>query len=263
MARGESLSRNIDWDVAAPFYDAFVRADFDLAFWLQAASATPGEVLELMCGTGRITVPLAKAGIPVTALDASAGLLDRLRGKVREQQLGIRLVQADVRDFALGKRFSLTFIGFHAFAEVLGRADRLRALRCVRRHVEDTGRLLVSLHAPDVRAAALHPDWRSHGTCPFGAGGTLEVSSRWDRAPDGTRVHGVQRYLERDPTGAVRRALELPITFDLIGPEEVASIAAEAGFRVADLRGDYAGSPYLPGTSPYLLFTLVPSSEAG
>lgn len=73
----QEMVHSIRWDWVASLYDAYVTATFDLPFWLQHATAAKGAVLELMCGTGRISVPLAEAGVSLTCVDASAGMLAR------------------------------------------------------------------------------------------------------------------------------------------------------------------------------------------
>ena len=110
---------DIPWDEVAAYYDAYVRSEGDLEFWREAAAAADGPVLEVMCGTGRITLPLLEAGFTVTGVDRSAALTAALRAKIAARGLGERatIVDADARDFALDRRFALVFVGFQsAFA---------------------------------------------------------------------------------------------------------------------------------------------------
>src|SRR5437016_5227175 len=79
------------WDTYAPFYDwenARTLGRRDVPFWRRVAAAADGRVLELGCGTGRVTVPLAKAGIDIVGVDLSAQMLKRLpRDKSRSQPI--------------------------------------------------------------------------------------------------------------------------------------------------------------------------------
>src|SRR3990170_4759916 len=77
VAEGAQLAKNIDWNRVASYYDAYVRTDLDLSFFLKHARESDGPLLELMCGPGRITMPLVEAGYDVTGIDSSSGLLDR------------------------------------------------------------------------------------------------------------------------------------------------------------------------------------------
>src|SRR5713101_7138202 len=71
------------WDEYAPFYDwenARTLGRRDVPFWRRVASQARGRVLELGCGTGRVTVPLAKAGVRIVGVDRSAQMLARGKG---------------------------------------------------------------------------------------------------------------------------------------------------------------------------------------
>src|SRR5512139_4057184 len=84
-------------------------ADFepDGPFFLSLAQQTGGAVLELGCGTGRITIPFARQGITITGLDVLAPMLDFAKNKAPD--LPIRWVQADARAFQLGRQFRFIF----------------------------------------------------------------------------------------------------------------------------------------------------------
>jgi SAM-dependent methyltransferase len=253
---GSVPPRNVDWDAVAPYYDAYVRATFDVPYFLDLARRAHGPVLELMCGTGRLTLPLVEAGHEVTGVDASPALLARLAAKLREHGLTARLVESDVRTFALGREFALVFVGFHAFAEVLGADERARAMRAIRPHVAPGGTLALAMHNPPVRAANVHDDRRTMGTFPLGEG-TLEVSSRW--RIEGTRVHGLQRFRELDRAGGLVGNLEVPIAFDLVPPEELVESASRVGLRLRRVLGDYDGAPFDPAASPFAVLEFTPA----
>jgi ubiquinone/menaquinone biosynthesis C-methylase UbiE len=85
------MNASIHWDWVAGLYDTYVTTTFDLPFFLREATATGGNVLELMCGTGRVSVPLAEAGVHLTCVDGSAEMLARLREKLAAK--GLRYVE--------------------------------------------------------------------------------------------------------------------------------------------------------------------------
>ncbi len=89
-----------------------------------------GKVLELMCGTGRVSIPLLEAGVDLTCVDASEGMLARLKDRLRARNLEARVVQADVRRLDLGEEgFELALIPSHSFSELVSSRDQLLALR--------------------------------------------------------------------------------------------------------------------------------------
>ena len=90
------------WDRYAPFYDwenAQTVARRDVAFWRNLARQHPGTVLELGCGTGRLSLPLLKSGADLVGVDRSEAMLNRLRLKARRAGLAgeARVVRGDIR----------------------------------------------------------------------------------------------------------------------------------------------------------------------
>jgi SAM-dependent methyltransferase len=118
----------IDHDRVADIYDLYVAYDFDLAFYVAEASKARGKILELMCGTGRVSIPLVEAGADLTCVDVSEQMLGRLEEKLRERNLEARVVRADVRRLDPPERFDLAIIPFHSFAELVSPRDQELAL---------------------------------------------------------------------------------------------------------------------------------------
>src|SRR5580765_2817151 len=77
------------WDDYAPFYDwenARTLGRRDVPFWRRIAAAADGRVLELGCGTGRVSLPLSKAGVDLVGIDRSAPMLERLRSTLTRRR---------------------------------------------------------------------------------------------------------------------------------------------------------------------------------
>jgi SAM-dependent methyltransferase len=117
-----------------------------VAFYIRQARAARGPVLEVACGTGRVTIPVAKAGIRVTGLDLSPHMLAIARSKA--DGLPVDFVQGDMTDFRLGRKFRLIFIPFRSFQAMLTPDEQRRCLRSVRRHLAPGGRLILNLFDP-------------------------------------------------------------------------------------------------------------------
>src|SRR5204863_8105376 len=90
----------------------------DIDWYRGKALASGGPVLEVGAGTGRVTIPIAEAGIPVHALDREPSMLQALRQKTSalpaETQARIAITEGDVRPFAISDRFSPALIPFRA-----------------------------------------------------------------------------------------------------------------------------------------------------
>src|ERR1700687_1929650 len=93
------------WDEYAPFYDwenAQTLGRRDVPFWRRVASSASGRVLELGCGTGRVSVPLVRAGVELVGIDRSAPMLSRAQSQIprspnRHVSNSLRLVRGDIR----------------------------------------------------------------------------------------------------------------------------------------------------------------------
>jgi len=72
---------HIDYDTVAEFYDLYAAATYDHEFILARVSSAT-RVLELMSGTGRLSIPLVRAGAVLTCVDLSRGMLDVLQRKL-------------------------------------------------------------------------------------------------------------------------------------------------------------------------------------
>lgn len=114
-------------------------------------------MLELACETGRLLIPLARAGVTITGLDLSPGMLAVARRKLaaepEEVQARVRLVEGDMADFALDGRFNLIFVTFNSFY-ALDDGEQWASLRAIRQHLPGDGRLMLGLFDPDVATIA-------------------------------------------------------------------------------------------------------------
>jgi SAM-dependent methyltransferase len=241
--------------LVARWYDAYVQADFDKAFWVEQARQHPGKRLELMCGTGRLSLPILKAGLELTCVDYSEGLLSVLAGKLASMGLHAEVLERDVRDLGLSG-FDYAFIGFNSFSELLTKGDQVAALRSTRHALRPDGVLILSLYNPAVRAPELDGQWRERGPFPLQGGGQLEMRGRYLLDPEIGIVVGAQAYREFDARGALTREVEMPMRFRLPEARELEALAAEEGFAPRRWWGDYQGARYEPERSPFIICEL-------
>jgi SAM-dependent methyltransferase len=118
-------------------YDLEDNNDTGIAFYSALAQETGGPVLEIACGTGRVSIPIARLGLAVTGLDIVPGMLDLARSK--SAGLPTRWVAGDARAFDLGEQFRLIYLTGNAFQAFLTRADQEALLENVRAHLHDEG----------------------------------------------------------------------------------------------------------------------------
>ena len=238
------------WDAYAPFYDwenARTLGRRDVPFWRRLASDATGLVLELGCGTGRVSIPLAKAGIDLVGIDRSAQMLARLRSRARLASFGeaargtLTLTRADIRALPFASRAFATVIAPYGLLQsLLCDRDLTATLNSVARVVRPGGVFGVDL-VPDV------PRWREYrnrvqlrGRAPGGAHLTLIESVRQD--PRRRLTLFEQRYVERRGRHASEHRFEL--RFRTLSVLQMTSRLERAGFCVEAVLGDYHGRPW-------------------
>jgi SAM-dependent methyltransferase len=240
------IGKSIDFDRVALYYDAHVLVDFDLPWWIAQVErhARTGPVLEVMCGTGRISLPLLRAcpDLRLVCVDYSAGLLARLRDKLDASLVDrCEAIEADLRELVLDRRFPLVILGFHAFAELSERDDAMRALVRIRELLEQGGVFVTVMHDPVARGATIGSQWVDLGTHALvGEPGRVRVRACWQWVDtESGLVEGVQEYVELDDLDRERARVELPVRFRLWAPETFEQLAAEAGLAVVERGFDY------------------------
>jgi len=114
-----------------------------------AALAGGGRALEFAIGTGRVAIPLAARGVPVTGIELSAAMLARLREKVDETQIPV--VAGDMTTATAPGEFTLVYLVFNTISNLLTQAAQVACFRNAARHLSPGGRFVVELWVPELR----------------------------------------------------------------------------------------------------------------
>jgi SAM-dependent methyltransferase len=142
------MDKSIVFDDVADIYDYYVQTDIDIPFFMKEFARSKEDVLELMCGTGRVSLPLLESGIAMTCVDYSSKMLMKFREKLRSRNLRASLVEADIRFLNLDRQFAAIFIPFHSFMELVGEHNQMAALNVIHKHLADGGTFICTLHNP-------------------------------------------------------------------------------------------------------------------
>jgi SAM-dependent methyltransferase len=199
-----------------------------------------GKALELACGTGRLTVPLAKQGICITGIDNSPEMLTVAREKAAHEDVRIDFVEADMRSFLLGKRFDLIFLPNNSLAHLHQLSDIQSCFSSVLRHLTENGRFIIDTFNPSLSLLTRDPEADypvADYTRPDGKTVSVTETVRYD--PDTQISHALWRYrAESEPD--VVRSLDLRMFF----PQELDALLGLNGFAVEAKYGSFERTPF-------------------
>jgi SAM-dependent methyltransferase len=247
------------YDRIADLYDHYVTVDYDIGFWLSEAAGVD-DVLEVTAGTGRVSLPLARAGIRVTAVDISFGLLTQLRGKAEAEGLRVETVHADMRDFDLKRTFPLVIVPFHSLEEIHDDCDVTAALRRVRAHIAPGGRAIVTLHNPATQVGGDAGFLRLMSDSELSNGNRLLFWHARVYDPSTREGHSYQLYEEYDVDGLLHRKRLFTPHFHLRDRAEIEALADRAALRVTRAWSGY-GHEEWSGEGRYMIFEMQGMEE--
>ncbi len=223
----------------------------DLPFWQGLWKEQGNPVLELGCGTGRVTLPLASEGASMFGLDKSLEMLLYLKSHISDHLRGkINLVQADMADFCLKRSFPLIILPCNTYS-MLDETARIKTLNCVVSRLKPQGIFTVSIPNPVLlrRMPALsEPEEEDFFEHPE-TGNPVIISGGWERKRGIVIFRWVYHHLL--PDGRAER-YELKSVHSLVGTDVYLKEFQAVGLDVTNIYGDYNRSEYTDD-SPHLI----------
>lgn len=221
------------------FYDSVydkMRTPVDREFYLNEIAKANGPVLEVGVGTGRIFVEALNRGADIYGLDISENMLEILREKLPASEQN-RITLADMKDFDLGKKFSLIIVPFRIFQHLLTVNEQLAALHCIKNHLAEDGRLIFDVFNPNLKRI------------------TEVVENRLELSAEYAPGQIVERYLDSVPDN-INQVIDITFTFKWKenGAEvfekdsfpfryyfrfELENLVARAGLKLENIYGDF------------------------
>ena len=201
-------------------------------------------VLELACGTGRIIMALAQSGWEIHGLDLSSAMIERARQKAQTAGMDIPFHCADMRNFAIGRRFGFIFIPCQSFQHLYARRDVEECLAAVRSHLLPSGAFLIQVFNPYPPLLAAEPTRRLRTSREYyedqwtGERYYAEYQNRYDAASQ--ILHSTYYYhTDADPTEK-----NFQLAMRQFFPQELDALLEYNGWKIRAKYGDEHCTPF-------------------
>jgi 2-polyprenyl-3-methyl-5-hydroxy-6-metoxy-1,4-benzoquinol methylase len=225
----------------AAFYDAeFAERAHEIPFYVERALRAGGPVLELACGTGRLTLPIAAAGVPIVGVDLVPSMIERARQKASAAGLMVDWHVADMRALGLGRTFRMAFIATNALQHLHDAASLEAFFLRAREHLEPGGTLIVDVFNPSVAKLARHIDQRRpHKAFVLPDGRSVAVDVGSEYLAELQLLHFELRYRVHEQLIRTK-----DVHMRCLFPEELLALCRAGGFEPVERFGDYDQSPF-------------------
>lgn len=242
----------------AAYYDEFsIGLRGDVRFYVEEAQKAGSPVLELACGTGRILIPVAQAGMNIVGLDRAPAMLSIAREKIsrldEETQRRIELVEGDMRNFYLEQQFKFIMIPYGSFLHLLTPEDQRQALERVHQYLTDDGYFIFNIFDPRLEWIVEdykfpEPPMRKHVEFDDPTSGNRIVVWSTRRYNLGSQLLNEDRIFEEiDAEGKVVSRSYNPLNIRFTYRYEMEHLLELTGFKVEELYGDFQRGPFRYG----------------
>lgn len=242
---GEEVAARYDEDAEAMFGPEVLGPTVELL----ATLAGGGAALEFAVGTGRVALPLAARGVPVSGIDLSAAMVDRLRAKAGGERIDVTI--GDVATTRLAGRFRLVYLVFNTIGNLTTQEAQVACFANAAAHLEPGGSFVVEVGVPDLRRLPPGDDARVFAHAPGYVG--------YDRYVDLVGQRAVSHHFLADG-GRVR---ESTTPFRYVWPSELDLMAALAGMTLRHRWADWARSPFTGDSTTHVSVWGRPTAGRG
>lgn len=239
----------LEWDPIAPFYDSlFQGRTFDVPFWVGLAKQFGSSILELTCGTGRLTFPIAQAGVRITGLDISASMLSVARKKRRtytpSTQHNVDFILGNATDFSFTKKkFTAVFLPW-GFIPVTQK-EQEGLFRSAQRTLVPSGHIVIDIE----NSREPQEDWntvRLKEYIRLPKQGTTLIRTAYNSGYSATKIGRIIYTLDIVHKSGMMKRVVTERTYRIYTVQELKKLLVSHGFRIVRVYGDYAFNPWTP-----------------
>ena len=251
------MKNPINYDAVADIYDSYVNVDIDIPFFLNETKDFNEEILELMCGTGRVSIPLLQAGKEMVCVDYSDSMLDILKAKVTNKNYNVKFLNMDVTKLKLQKKYGMILLPFHSLSEILDSEKQCETIKRISEHLETGGTFICALQNPVTKLKTADGIKRKLGEFRNDDNQKILASymNSWNSVTG--IVSGYQVYEIFDENNLINETRRLEINFRPIDNGKFQEIVKSAGMKIKDIFGDYSYSKFSEEESSYMIYRIT------
>jgi ubiquinone/menaquinone biosynthesis C-methylase UbiE len=237
-----------DYYINGQHYDYMIesrKAYQSIPFYVKQAKIYGGPVLELACGTGRITIPIAQEQISIVGLEFSVKMLDQAKINTEKHNIKINWIEGDMTNFNLGTKFPLIIMPAAALNWVLDNKDLESCLSCVKKHLRNNGKFIFNVFNPNLDILQRDPSLKYkvyEYPNPHGEG-VVNVSenSIYDKATQINYVYTYHQIINKE----ILKKLKLRMLF----PQELDALLYYNDFIIDNKYGTFDENPFNSGSN--------------
>lgn len=228
-------------------YDAYeqgqvleFKPDPDLQFWKIIAEQSGKSILEIGCGTGRISTFLSDVGFDVTGLDNSKSMLDIAKQKSQS----VNWVDGDMQNFQLNQKFDLIILAYNVFLHNLNNSVALQFLNFIKTLLNQHGKLVIDIVNPsyDFLRSRLESSRKVSSVFKHPDTDDIIIASRESQYQSDSQIFKIKYYYQ--VMGYQENPLHAIINFKLYFPQEIDGILGFAGYKINHKYGCYNFSDF-------------------
>lgn len=215
----------------------------ELSFYTNLGRITGGPILEVACGTGRISIPLSQKGFDVTGIDISEDMINR--GKQKSNETALKLLIADCCDFDLQEKFKLIYMTGNAFQALLSCADQEMFIQKIHQHLASDGLFAFDTRFPSLAELSVRSSEEEFWHTYINSIGILiKVSGyhAYDPLHQIVEYTTFRRWTEEGQDKLRKTKISLRYTF----PLEMEALLHYNGFQIENVFGDWDKSTLSP-----------------
>ena len=223
----------------------------DVPFWLDLAKRFGPRVLELACGTGRVTIPLYENGIKIDGVDFSESMLRIARERADSRLLPVKFIYGDIRRLTFQDQYDFMFLPSRTISHLITRTDLESFLAGVRQALRRDGVFALDVHNPTATWLNPWPFPERQKRSTFvhrETGQTIAVISSLEYSAE-TQLLSIRNCYDF-PDGSTK---EGTIMLRLYFPAELRALLHYNGFDVLQLIGGFDGDVFTAGSSIYVI----------